>query len=233
MTSNKFGLRPPSDTRHLQKYSLTAQTYPDKPTPVVQGFAWHAGFNAENLIQRDGSYWFPKPAAWGAEQGGHATVLKPVGVRDTPYWRRFYDQTRNSCVAHSSCRAMSLLNREVYDPEPLYDLCLKTDEFPGERDEGTSVRAAMEILRTAGPWDRKGKQDAADGISAYLWAPDMNAIARCLSPADNGAMVLNRGWALLVNSWGPGYPYVRVELDYLNTLIFESGWRDAAVMVDR
>lgn len=72
---------------------------------------------------------------------------------------------------------MSILNGRRYDPRWLWDRAKEVDEWPDTNpgdDNGTSVRAACDVLRTKGHVRVYGGRDQAvnpaDGISANRWA---------------------------------------------------------------
>jgi hypothetical protein len=232
MAEGALGRLPATDDKHIQKYPLTAGTMPTIPTPVVIGINWYTNFDWPELI--NGKQWIGRQQHWGSVRGGHAVCLKPVGVRDNDAWWRFYDQGQEgACVGFASSRMMTLLNRERYDGRQLYYHAQRVDEWPGTNYSGTSVRAAMDVLREAGPYDLKSRQDPADGINTNRWAQSIYDIAACLSPADDGKRILDLGFVDILNSWGVIYPhYVRLSLDGLHRLIFaENG--DATVVTDR
>jgi hypothetical protein len=215
-------------------YALTAETLPTKPTPVVIGCNWYEGFDEPEL--RDRHYWIGRGRDWGAVRGGHAVCLLPPGVSDR--WWGYYDQgNEGACAGFSSSRMMSLLNRERYNGFSLYEHAKRVDDWPGENYSGTSVRAVMDVLRDFGPYDRRGLQDPRDGIIANRWARNVEDIAYCLSPADNGLIVLNRGYGIVLNSWGddpeagsPHYP--RLPWPAIDRLVFQEDG-EATVVTDR
>jgi hypothetical protein len=49
-STRPLGRRPPTDDEHIQKYSLTLQTVPDKPTPVVLGLNWYQNFDSSRMM---------------------------------------------------------------------------------------------------------------------------------------------------------------------------------------
>ena len=156
------------------------------------------------------------------------------GVVDHTAWWRYYDQgEEGACVGFASSRMMTLLNRERYDGFALYHQAQRIDEWPGEDYDGTSVRAALDVLRDFGPYDRKGVQDVADGVAVNRWATSVEDIAACLAPADQGQRILDHDYVDVLNSWGEDYPhYVRLPLEALRRLVFsEDG--DATVVTDR
>ncbi|HEX5901438.1 MAG TPA: hypothetical protein VFY32_18695, partial [Solirubrobacteraceae bacterium] len=157
----------------------------------------------------------------------------------------FYDQGKEgACVGFGCSRMMSLLNRKRYDARWLWDWAKATDEWddtkPGD-DQGTSVRAACDILRSRGhvPWkaafkDRTYQQRdeeepaAGEGITANRWAKTVTQVHGVLkSPANEAA-----GAVRILNSWGRGYPHrVWMPDETLQRLIDEDG--EVALITDR
>jgi hypothetical protein len=139
---------------------------------------------------------------------------------------------------------MSLLNRKRYDARWLWDWAKSTDEWPETNpgdDQGTSVRAACEILRSRGhvPWKAtfkgrsfkqrdKEEPSADDGIGVYRWAKTVDEVHKILkSPANDAA-----GAVRILNSWGRGYPHrVWMPDETLQRLIDEDG--EVALVTDR
>jgi hypothetical protein len=160
-------------------------------------------------------------------------VVKPDAVTDTAGWWGFYDQgDEGACVGFSSSRMMSLLNRKRYDAAWLYHRAQDAyDEWPGSDYEGTSVRAAMDVLRIEGhrrkfgPFTLPASLDA--GIKENRWATNVVEVLACLHDDVNSDSVI------LCNSWGKlGYPhYVHLPLSGLDRLLREDG--EATVVVDR
>ena len=165
-----LGRRAPSDWRHYEKYPLTAATTPTTPTPVAIGVNWYEDFDTP--VQKGSRYWIGLDAKkLGNVRGGHCVCLEPGDqlngsgtvvrlLQDSQSWWDFYDQGREgACVGFGCSRMMSLLNRKRYDARWLWDWAKSTDEWPETNpgdDQGTSVRAACDILRSRGhvPWKR-------------------------------------------------------------------------------
>jgi hypothetical protein len=229
-----LGRRAPSDWKHVERYGLTLQTVPDKPTPVVLGCVWYSAFDSPQSINVHGKmqWWIGLETDWGSIRGGHAIVVKPDALTDTAGWWSFYDQgNEGACVGFSSSRMMSLLNRKRYDAAWLYHEAQRIDEWPGEDYDGTSVRAGMDVLRTEGhrrklgPFTLPASLDA--GIKENRWATNVVEVLACLHDDVNSDSIV------LCNSWGKdGYPhYVHLPLAALDRLLREDG--EATVVVDK
>lgn len=243
MPSRGLGLLPPTDERHLEKYPLTATTTPTRAAPVVVGSEWTTGMD-EPVVRSDGSVWI-RPT--GAVRGGHAYCLEPEGkkLQDNPRWWAWYNQgNEGACVAFAISRMQSLHNRQRYAPWDLYREAQRIDEWPGEDYSGTSLRAGFDVAREQGLWTPlDGRIDVGKGpvkrhgIKANRWARDIIDIAYCLSPADGGRSVLNRGYVVVLNSWGDdphdGFPHrTFLALEDLEQLVFRRNG-EAGVVTDR
>jgi hypothetical protein len=233
-----LGRKEATDAKHLQRFSLTADTMPEKPTPVVLGTAWYRAFFTP-WRDSDGVFWLvkpgSKPADWGPIDGGHAYCLNPIGLPYARRWQAWYDQERNDCTAYAACIMQSLNNRLTYFAPPVYDHTLTIDEWAGQADEGTSVRATMETLRTLGLWEKdQSGPFPKHGIEVYRWCRSVEQIAWCLDPISQGKRVLGRGYAIMRQSWGPNaFPYAtRVDLDVMHEITFRQ-WGDATLVTDR
>jgi hypothetical protein len=193
MTERGFGRLPASDDRHLRRFSLTPETMPTEPTPVVFGINWREGWQRGQLVQKDGAYWLPPRAKWGAVAGGHAICSEPPELRDRAEWWQAFDQGNTPrCVDWAISRQQTLRNRRLQAPGHLYPIAQQIDEWPGEDYEGTSVRAGEEVARTVGMWRRRAGQDTGpfpeDGISTYRWG----ARLRISRPACHRVMAARR-----------------------------------------
>ncbi|MGW0196580.1 hypothetical protein [Nonomuraea sp. NPDC003201] len=117
-----------------------------------------------------------------------------------PDFRRQYDQQREgACVGFSSSWAMSILNRPLYDARWLWDRAKEIDEWPDTNpgdNQGTSVRAAMDVLREQGHCRlfRGRRKEAAltDGIAANRWASTVDEIRTSI--AYGTPVVLGCNW---------------------------------------
>jgi hypothetical protein len=88
-------------------------------------------------------------------------------------WRRLYDQgAEGACVGFASSLMMSILNRHFYDAAWLYGMAQRADEWPETPpEEGTSVRAGMDVLRVVG--HRRRLASTAHNGSAVSYVPDL------------------------------------------------------------
>jgi len=229
---NSLGRRTPTDFVHMDKYPLRALPKKEQPThvPVALGVAWYENLDSP---QKDGrSYWVGR-GDLGQVRGGHCVVLKPAGLRDPVAWWDFYNQGRQgSCVGFSCSRMMSLLNRKRYDAWWLWNEAKLIDEWadtnPGD-DNGTSVRAACDILRTRGhralARGKTAPEAADEGIAANRWATSVDEVLAALGTPE-------RDYVVLLNSWGRDYPhYTRMPAETLERLLREDG--EAAIITDK
>jgi hypothetical protein len=211
----------PPDFEHVEKYPLSAApvTAP-KAVPVVLGINWYRAF--DRPVLKNGIYVIGEnPQNLGTLRGGHCVCLKPGALVDPLSWWDFYNQgSEGACVGFGSSRAMSLLNRKRYYARWLWDQAKIIDVWPDTNpgdNQGTSVRAAFDILRDRGhlAWkpsfaaDTVAARDARlpdlkDGVAANRWATSVDEIHEVLSSprADNLGMVP------VLNSWGRTYPHI-------------------------
>jgi hypothetical protein len=250
-----LGRRVPTDWHHYDRFALTAATTPAAPTPVAIGVNWYTDF--DKPVLKGGRYWIGLDSKQlGKIRGGHCVCLEPGDqldakgkvtrlLQDSQGWWDFYDQGKEgACVGFGCSRMMSLLNRKRYDARWLWDWAKSTDDWPETNpgdDEGTSVRAACEVLRSRGhvTWQdayagrdyKKRDQEApgsAEGITVYRWARTVGEVHGVLkSPANHRA-----GAVRVLNSWGRGYPHrVWMPDETLQRLIDEDG--EVALITDR
>jgi hypothetical protein len=239
-----LGRRPPTDFSHVEKYPLTAvRELVTKPTPVVIGVSWYSEFD-DPVKDSQGHYWIARDGKLTKVRGGHCVCLKPKGARDSEQRWIFYDQqAEGSCVGFGSSRMMSFLNGKLYLARWLWDQAKKIDEWadtnPGD-DDGTSVRAALDVLRTQGHVAYKPSMDplqtdwrkrdqligsAAEGISANRW---ITSIDDCLQVLGYGGL----DYVDVLNSWGKSWPHVvRMPATVLERLWKEDG--EVGVVTDR
>jgi hypothetical protein len=250
-----LGRRAPTDWRHYEKFPLTAATTPAAPTPVAIGVNWYEDFDTP--VQKGSRSWIGLDSKQlGKVRGGHCVCLEPGDqlngnhevvrlLQDSQSWWDFYDQGREgACVGFGCSRMMSLLNRKRYDARWLWDWAKSTDEWPETNpgdDNGTSVRAAAQVLKALGDvvWDpsyanddwharEAYKPDVAEGIKAFRWAKSVDDVHSVLANPRADEL----GAVPLLNSWGPGYPHRTYLPDaVLAKLIEEDG--EIAVPTDR
>lgn len=117
-----------------------------------------------------------------------------------PRYRVRYDQeSEGACVGFSSSWMTSILNRRLYDARWLWNRAKEVDEWPQTNpgdNEGTSVRAAMDILRGEG--HRRvsrgvaGPVSLAEGILENRWASKVDEIRTSI--ASGTPAVLGCNW---------------------------------------
>jgi hypothetical protein len=197
----------PPDFQHVEKYPLKAA--PPKPVPVCAGINWYSDF--DNPVKgTDGKYWVGKNKnKLGSIRGGHCICIPDDTKNDLQSWYIYYNQlAEGKCVGEGACRMMSLENRVKYDPTWLWNEAKVIDEWPETNpgdDEGTSVRAAMDILRLKGPLRNKAKlPKIEDGISANRWATKIDDL---FSVLQNDTYKKKAAMPFL-NSWGEDYPHI-------------------------
>jgi hypothetical protein len=225
-----LGRRPPSDWQHVDRFPLTASTAPKKPTPVVIGVNWYVEFDKPEQ-DAQGHYWIARDAKLSTVRGGHCVCLKPRGTTDPDGWWDFYNQGQEgACVGFGSSRMMSQLNRKTYDGFWLYHEAKKVDEWPGEDYDGTSVRAALDVLRKVGHCVKDGDAPTApavlgEGIAANRWARSVDDVLSVLGY--DGLDFVD-----VLNSWGRGYPHLtRMPAKVLERLWKEDG--EVGIVTDR
>lgn len=117
-----------------------------------------------------------------------------------PRYRTAYNQGREgACVGFASSWMMSVLNRRFYDARWLWDRAKECDEWqytnPGDNN-GTSVRAAMDVLRQIGHcrvYRRKtNPADLTEGIHENRWATSVDQIRTCI--ANGTPVVIGVNW---------------------------------------
>jgi len=234
MIERPLGRREPSNWVHTARYPLTAATVPTTPVPVVLGVNWYSNFDRP-VMGNDGRWWIGR-GDLGHVRGGHAVCLQPQSLRDSKAWWTYYDQgAEGACVGFAASRAMTLLNRKRLDARWLWNRAKEIDEWsetnPGD-DNGTSVRAAMDVLRRVGhvPIHRGAARpvDPAEGISENRWAQSVDEVLACLQ----SPICETLEGVPVRNSWGPDYPWlVWLPLHTLDRLIREDG--EATMMTDR
>lgn len=106
----------------------------------------------------------------------------------------YYDQgSEGACVGFGSSWMMSILNRHRYDARRLYLEAQKMDEWSDTPpEEGTSVRAGLDVLRKVGHWryvqgfvHRPGyfnnDPELTEGIEENRWATTVDEIRTAIS----------------------------------------------------
>jgi hypothetical protein len=213
----------------------------------VIGVNWYSEFDTPVLDEKSGEYFIAKGGAstLTTVRGGHCVCLEPGEQPDKDAEYVFYNQGQEgACVGFGWSRCMTLLNGEDYVARWLWDRAKERDEWaetkPGDNN-GTSVRAAAEVLVALGhvdwkkeyahdEWQAREKYapDVTDGLKVFRWAK---------SAADVHAALGNKradelGCVPILNSWGENYPH-RVWLpdDVLERLIHEDG--EVAIPTDR
>jgi hypothetical protein len=112
---------------------------------------------------------------------------------DLHHYYALYDQgAEGACVGFGSSWCMTILNRRAYAARTLYLETQLVDEWPDTPpEEGTSVHAAMDVLRTRGHWrsvyNRKTHVYEVtgpfmeDGIEANKWTTNVDDVRACLA----------------------------------------------------
>src|SRR5215216_3174566 len=209
MIEGPLGRREPTDWRHVERYPLNALPESERPTAVPSpvGVNWYAEFDRPVQSAKDRRWRVAASGRLSRIRGGHCVCFAPPYVTDLSSWWPFYDQgNEGACVGFGASRAMSLLNRRRYDARWLYRAAQHIDEWDSTPpEEGTSVRAGLDILRTVGHIRVRAHESyaptLADGISANRWATSM----------DDWLAAIGRPGATEVpflNSWGKSYPHI-------------------------
>jgi hypothetical protein len=219
------------------------------PSPAVIGVNWYSAFDSP-VQDPQGRWWVGRDGSLGTVRGGHCVALKQRGATDLMSWWDFYDQGQEgACVGFGVSRMMSLLNRKRYFGRWLWDHAKMRDEWtdtnPGD-DNGTSVRAGLEVLRAAGhvPWrpvygplneEALSASEVAErdkitglpdeGIAAFRWVASIDDLLEVLGY--QGLQYVD-----LLNSWGRGYPHLtRMPVEVVDRLWREDG--EIGVVTDR
>lgn len=246
----RLGRLVPDDWQHVERYPITALAEAERPSrrPVVIGVNWYSEMDDPERDEASGEYFIARGGAktLTTVRGGHCVCLEPGGEPDKVVWQQFYDQGKEgACVGFGWSRCMTILNRgQRYSARWLWDRAKETDEWPetnpGDND-GTSVRAAAEILVGSGHVDWKNSYsdddhlsrakyhaDRTDGLRVFRWATSVEDVHRVLDNPRADEL----GAVPILNSWGESYPH-RVWLpdDVLERLIQEDG--EIAVPTDR
>lgn len=219
-----LGRKEPTDWEHLEKYALTTAMAKDlsKPTPVVVGINWYTNFDTP-VKDKNGKWWVGK-GDLGNIRGGHCVVM-PQDNSDIAAWYKYYNQgAEGACVGFGSSRMMSLLNRKKYNAHWLWNEAKKIDEWPDSNpgdDNGTSVRAAMDVLRLQGHMiSSHNMPDLKEGIEENRWAISIDDLFSVLQ----NPLYKKLGAIPFHNSWGSNYPKkVWMPCETWHRLMQESG----------
>lgn len=229
----RLGRRIPSNFVHVERYPLTAAATPTKPAPIGAGVNWYKDFDRP-VQDKDGSWWVGKnPNNLGAIRGGHCVCIPHDPKKDLKAWYLYYNQgEEGACVDFGCSRMMSLLNRKRYKRFWLWDRAKERDEWddtnPGDNN-GTSVRAAMDVLRTLGHVRQFAKNpDPNEGIIRNVWARRIE---------DNFSVLQNKeyekkGAMPFLNSWGKDYPWL-VWMPCETWLRLMNEWGEFTMITDR
>lgn len=102
-------------------------------------------------------------------------------------YRQLYDQGREgACVGYSQSWMMSILNRTKYHAPWLYHEAQLVDEWDDTPpEEGTSLRAGFDVLRTKGHrqmWGARVREEAVHhGIQANRWTKSVDEMRATLA----------------------------------------------------
>lgn len=117
-----------------------------------------------------------------------------------PAWAHaFYDQgSEGACVGFGSSQMMSILNKHRYDARWLWEQAKVYDEWPDTNpgdNNGTSVRAGMDVLRQVGHVRiLRGKDNPAsliEGIQENRWATQVDEVRGSISQGVPVALGIN------------------------------------------
>jgi hypothetical protein len=224
-----LGRRIPKDFEHVEKYPITALPVIPKRVPVAIGVNWYPAFDKPEHRGNKG-YWVNDIPGHQAPRGGHCVCLLPQAVSDLAAWWIWYNQgAEGACVGFGCSRMMSLLNRGRFDARWLWNEAKKVDEWPDTNpgdDNGTSVRAACDVLRTKGHVpNHQTKPSLVQGISANRWATKVDEVLEALGTP-------GFDYVRFLNSWGTDYPHItRMSAATLQRLLDEDG--EACIVTDR
>jgi hypothetical protein len=147
-----------------------------------------------------------KPGDWRHIEKYPYSAIAPAPVEtvdrtlNLPRYRVIYDQAREgACVGFASSWMTSILNRRLYDARWLWNRAKELDEWPATRsgdNQGTSVRAAMDVLRVEGHSRVLRGQtrpcSPAEGILANRWATTVDEIRSSI--AEGTPIVFGTNW---------------------------------------
>ncbi len=246
---SRLGRLIPDDWEHVERYPLAALPPEQRPAkrPVVIGVNWYTEFDRPERDEGSGEYFVARGGAGSLTQirGGHCVCLEPGGEPDPEAWWEFYDQgAEGACVGFGWSRCMSILNKELYAARWLWDRAKASDEWPDTNpgdDNGTSVRAAGDVLRRSGHVDWKNEYagddyterehytpEFIDGITRFRWARSVEDVHAVLGNDKADQL----GAVPFLNSWGRDYPHrTWMPDDILDRLMREEG--EVAIPTDR
>lgn len=107
-----------------------------------------------------------------------------------PAWAHlYYDQgAEGACVGFGSSQMMTILNHHRYDARWLWEQAKVYDEWPDTNpgdDQGTSVRAGMDVLRQVGHVRVLRSKDnpaaLVEGIQENRWATQVDEVRSCIA----------------------------------------------------
>jgi hypothetical protein len=243
-----LGARLPEHKPYVEKFPLSALKAAEIPrVPVVIGVNWYTNFDSP-VARQFGTltrYFIGQTTNLGSVRGGHCVCIKSGLYSDPLGWWDFYDQGHEgACVGFGSSRMCSLINRKRYDAKWLWDLAKSRDHWsdtnPGD-DNGTSVDAAMQVLKALGhvPWSSTytdatwqqrdtEKPVYGEGVDAYRWATTVDDVRTVLQSSLNDSLQA----VPFLNSWGRDYPHITwMPYKVLERLLNENG--EIALVTDR
>lgn len=247
--SGALGRRIPPDFQHVEKYPLSALPPAELPAkvPIAIGVNWYTAFDRPEAVAFGSltRYFVGRSGSLGTVRGGHCVCVKSSNLSDPLSWWDFYNQgEEGACVGFGSSRMMSLLNRKRYDARWLWDAAKTIDPWPETNpgdDEGTSVHAAMDVLRGKGhcvweslyagrTWQERDLEVpvAGEGIAANRWATSVDEMRAVLQSPLNDRLEAFP----FVNSWGRSYPHITwIPYAVMGRLLAEDG--EATLVTDR
>jgi hypothetical protein len=228
-TPGALGRLTPPDFDHVAKYPLSALGS-DAPTntPVVVGFGWYTNFDNPVTKQVDGeTIYTVGEGNLGSLRGGHCFCLKPPTLQDSiEYWIYYNQHATGHCVGFGDARAQSLLHGIEFNATWLYNAARNAEGNHSE-EEGSTVRAAMRVLKNKGAKPKGADEPSLDySVSAYRWATSWDEVRATLGVPDD------QDGVDFLNSWGKDYPHVTRLVDSAGEkLLAQEG--EAAVFTER
>jgi hypothetical protein len=148
-------------------------------------------------------------------------------LRFSHVWRKYYNQgSEGSCVGFSSSEMMTYLNRRRFDARWLWNQAKIIDVWPDTNpgdNQGTSVSAAMDILRTRGHvYVKRGTalpEDSQWGIKENRWATTVDELRTSIQ---NGVpVVVGFNW---YNDFDN--PYLKTKTEWF---CGQDGWEQSGI----